>query len=63
MKGCTVFDESIIDDDDYDRWIGTLTEASTRLNALQSAVTEARYLCESGASNEQILKVFDRLGV
>lgn len=63
MKGYMVFDESIIDDDDYSRWLGTLAEASTRLDALQTAVTEARYLCESRASNEQILKVFDRLGV
>lgn len=63
MKGYMVFDESIIDDDDYCRWLGTLAEASTRLDALQTAVTEARYLWESRASNEQILKVFDRLGV
>ena len=55
--------ESQIDDHDYDRWVDTLTEASTRLDALQAAVTEARSLCEGRASNEQILKVFDRLGV
>jgi hypothetical protein len=55
--------ESEIDDHDYDRWVDTLTEASTRLDALQTAVTEARSLCEGHASNEQLLKVFDRLGV
>lgn len=64
MKGCIDIAESEIDDHDYDRWLVTLTEASTRLDALETAVTEVRYLCEShGASSEQILKMFDRLGV
>jgi hypothetical protein len=52
-----------IDDRDYDRWLDFFAEASARLDVLQTAVTEVRYLCESrGASNEQILKVLDRLG-
>jgi len=64
MKGCIDIAESEIDDHDYDRWLATLTEASTRLDALETAVTEVRYLCESHrASSEQILKMFDRLGV
>ena len=64
MKGCIDFAESEIDDRDYDRWLDTLTEGSARLDVLQTAVTEVRYLCEShGASTEQILKVLDRLGV
>jgi hypothetical protein len=63
MKGCIDFAESEIDDRDYDRWLDSLTEASTRLDALETAVTEVRCLCESRASNEQILAVFDRLGV
>jgi hypothetical protein len=64
MKGCIDFAESEIDDRDYDRWLGTLTEASTRLDVLQTAVTEVRYLCESGgASTDQVLKVLDRLAV
>jgi hypothetical protein len=52
------------DDRDYDAWLDTLTEASTRLDALQTAVTEIRYLCESGGiSSEQFLKVLDWHGV
>jgi hypothetical protein len=52
------------DDRDYDSWLDTLTEASARLDVLQTAVTEVRYLCESGgASSEQILKVLNRRGV
>jgi hypothetical protein len=62
MKGCIDFTESEIDGD-YDRWLDSLTEASTRLDALETAVNEVRCLCESRASNEQILEVFDRLGV
>jgi hypothetical protein len=64
MKGCIDFSEFEIDDRDYDRWLGTLTDASTRLDVLQAAVTEVRYLCESGnASTDQVLKVLDRLAV
>jgi hypothetical protein len=49
---------------DYDRWLTTLAEASARLDALQTGVTEIRHLCENGGiSNEQILEVLDRRGV
>ena len=64
MRGSIDFAESEIDDHDYDRWLDTITEASARLDALQSAVTDLRCLCENeGASTDQILKVLDRLGV
>ena len=64
MKGSIDFSEFEIDDRDYNRWLGTLTEASTRLDVLQAAVTEVRYLCESeNASTNQVLKVLDRLAV
>jgi len=64
MRGSIVFAESEIDDRDYDRWLETITEATSRLDALQAAVTDVRYLCENdGASADQILKVLDRLGV
>jgi hypothetical protein len=29
---------------DYDRWLNTFTEASARLDALQTAVTDLRHL-------------------
>jgi hypothetical protein len=52
------------DERDYDNWLTTLTEASARLEDLQTTVTEVRYLCESGGvDNEQILKVLERHGV
>ena len=64
MRGAIDFVESETDDRDYDRWLNTLTGASKRLDVLQTAVTEVRYLCESGnASADQVLKVLDRLAV
>lgn len=64
MKGSIDFAGSEIDDHDYDHWLGTLSEASSRLDALQTAVAEVRCLCEGhSASSEQILKVLDRLAV
>ena len=64
MKGCIdLVPDSEIDDHDYDRWLDALAGGSTRLDALQTAVTEVRSMCERRASNEQILKVLDRLGV
>jgi hypothetical protein len=64
MKGCIEFAESEIDDHDYDRWLGTLTEASTRLDTLEAAVAEVRDLCESHpAPSHRILEVLGRLGV
>ena len=48
----------------YDQWLTTLAEASARFDAVRTAATEIRHLCESGAiSNEQILEVLDRQGV
>jgi hypothetical protein len=58
MRGAIDFVESETDDRDYDRWLNTLTGASKRLDDLQTAVTEVRYLRESGdASANQVLKV------
>ena len=52
------------DDGDYDIWITTITEVSTRLDALQTAVTELCHLCESeDVHSEQVLEVLDRHGV
>jgi hypothetical protein len=35
---------------DYDRWLNAFTDASASLDALETAVTDVRHLCESGAS-------------
>jgi hypothetical protein len=61
----TVFAVSdICDDRDNDPWLDTITEASARLDALQTAVTEVRYLCAGGdVSSEEILEVLERQGV
>jgi hypothetical protein len=49
---------------DYDNWLSTLTEASARLDALETAVTQVRHLCEGGGvSNVQILEALKRQGV
>jgi hypothetical protein len=49
---------------DYDRWLSAFAEASARLDALETAVTDIRHLCESGGiSNGEILEVLDRQGV
>ena len=49
---------------DYDGWLSAFTEASARLDALETVVTQVRRLCEGGGvSNEQILDVLKRQGV
>jgi hypothetical protein len=50
-------------DRDYDRWLTTLTEASARLDVLQTAVAELCRLCESeDVHSEQVLEVLERHG-
>ena len=49
---------------DYDKWLNAFTEASARLDALETAVTEVRHLCEGGGvSTERILEVLKHQGV
>ena len=49
---------------DYDKWLNALAEASARLDALQTAVTQVRHLCKgAGVSNEEVLAVLKRQGV
>ncbi len=55
--------ETGCDEREYDRWLGTLTEASDRLDALETAVAEVRRLCQSGETrSEQILEVLEKHG-
>ncbi|HEY7053083.1 MAG TPA: hypothetical protein VH496_13255 [Mycobacterium sp.] len=52
------------DEQPYDNWLTTLTEASLRLDDLQTTMREVRYLCERGpVSGEQILEVLEKHGV
>ena len=48
----------------YDEWLNVFAEASARLDALDTALTQVRHLCEGGrVSNKQILEVLKRQGV
>jgi hypothetical protein len=50
--------DMVCEDPDYDNWMDTLAEVSTRLDALQTAATELRHLCESeDVHSEQVLEV------
>ncbi len=53
------------DHSDYDRWLNTFTEASARLDALQTAVTDLRHLLRrsEGVRSAEILEVLERHGV
>ncbi len=51
------------DDRDYDDWLAMLTQASARLDVLQTAVTELCRLCENeDAHREQVLELLERHG-
>lgn len=49
----------------YDRWLNTFTEASARLDALQTVVTDLRHLLRhsEGVRSAEILEVFEQHGV
>jgi len=50
---------------DYDRWLNAFTEASARLDALETAVIDVRHLLRHGerVDSEEIVKVLERHGV
>ena len=50
---------------DYDEWLRTFTEASARLEALQTAVIDLRHLLRhsEGVRSAEILEVLERHGV
>jgi hypothetical protein len=52
------------DDRDYDNWLATLTQASERLDVLQTVVTELRGLCEKEdvVESRQVLEVLETHG-
>jgi hypothetical protein len=49
---------------DYDNWLSTLTQASARLDVLQTVVTELRRLCEREdvVQSRQVMEVLERHG-
>ncbi len=50
---------------DYDSWANSFAEASARLDALQTAVTDLRHFlrCSEDIHSAQILEVLERHGV
>lgn len=52
------------DERDYDNWLATLTQATERLDELQSVVTELRQLCEQGdvVQSRQVIAVLEKRG-
>jgi hypothetical protein len=52
------------DERDYDNWLATLTQASERLDVLQTVVTELRRLCqrEDVVQSGQVMEVLERHG-
>jgi len=63
MMGMTFPADMGGDDRDYDKWLTTLTEASARLDVLQTAVTELCRLCASqDVHSDQVLDVLERHG-
>jgi hypothetical protein len=52
------------DERDYDNWLATLTQASARLDVLQTVVTELRELCEQEdvVESRQLIEVLEKHG-
>jgi hypothetical protein len=52
------------DERDYDNWLATLTQASERLDLLQTAVAELCELCEKEdvVQTQQVLELLQRRG-
>jgi hypothetical protein len=52
------------DDRDYDNWLTTLTQASARLDLLQTVVNELCQLCEKEdvVRSQQVLEVLEKHG-
>jgi hypothetical protein len=52
------------DERDYDNWLTTLTQASVRLDHLQTVVTELCRLCEKGdvVPSREVMEVLEKHG-
>ena len=50
------------DERDYDAWLATLTQASQRLDVLQTVVNELRQLCEAEdvVESHQVIDVLEK---
>jgi hypothetical protein len=56
--------EIAYDERDYDNWLATLTQASVRLDVLQTVVNELRGLCEREdvVDSRQVMEVLETHG-
>jgi hypothetical protein len=52
------------DERDYDNWLATLTQASQRLDVLQTVVNELRQLCEheTVVQSREVIEVLESHG-
>jgi len=64
MTSFAVAEIATTDERDYDNWLATLTQATERLDELQSVVAELRHLCELGdvVQSQQVMAVLDKHG-
>jgi phage terminase Nu1 subunit (DNA packaging protein) len=64
MTSFAVAEIATADERDYDNWLATLTQATERLDELQSVVTELRQLCEQGevVQSRQVIAVLEKRG-
>jgi hypothetical protein len=53
---------SLVDERDYDNWLDTLTQASERLDTLQTVVNELRELClrTDSVESSRVLEVLEK---
>ena len=52
------------DERDYDNWLATLTQASARLDVLQTVVDELRHMCEHEdvVQSHEVIDVLEKHG-
>jgi Zn-dependent oligopeptidase len=64
MNSFAVAEIATTDERDYDNWLATLTQATERLDELQSVVTELRHLCELDdvVQSQQVMAVLEKHG-
>jgi len=64
MTSFAVAEIATTDERDYDNWLATLTQATERLDELQSVVDELRLLCEQSdvVQSRQVMGVLENHG-
>jgi hypothetical protein len=64
MTSYAVAEIATTDERDYDNWLATLTQATERLDELQSVVAELRQLCGQAdvVQSRQVMEVLEKHG-